>query len=199
MSNEENGQTFVFFGIVGSGKGTQAKLLEDFLKARDGQEMVYVSSGQEYRRIIESGTQTGSLVKDILEQGKLLPDFLTNSVFIDILISNISPDKHLIADGYPRTIAQAQCFEGAMQFYARQGVKIIYIELSKEEATKRMKLRGRTDDTDGGISKRFQEYMNNVIPAMDYFKGKEGYKIYTINGEQPIPDVHKEIIKALEF
>ena len=34
---------------------------------------------------------------------------------------------------------------------------------------------------------------------MNYFKGKDGYTIYTINGEQSIEDVHKDIIKALGF
>ena len=34
-----------------------------------------------------------------------------------------------------------------MKFYRREQVKIIYIELSKEEAMKRNLLRGRADDT----------------------------------------------------
>ncbi len=192
-----NAETFIFFGIVGSGKGTQAKLLQDFLNAQDGKEMVYISSGNEYRKIIESGTQTASLVKTTLNEGRLLPDFLTNSMFIHILINTLSPEKHLIADGYPRTIGQSQCFEGAMQFYGREKVKIIYIELGETEAIKRMKLRGRSDDTDEGIAKRFQEYIHNVIPAMDYFKGKAGYETFTINGEQSIEDVHKDIIEKI--
>ncbi len=192
-------QTFIFFGIVGSGKGTQAKLLEDFLKARDGREMVYISSGNEYRKIVESGTPTGILVKTILDKGGLLPNFLTNSVFINILVNNLSSEKYLIADGYPRTLSQSQCFEDAMKFYGRKNVNVIYIELSKEEAVKRLKLRGRHDDTEGGIEKRFDEYINKVIPAMDYFKDKENCKIYNINGEQTIENVHKDIIKALNF
>ncbi len=62
-----------------------------------------------------------------------------------------------------------------------------------------MKLRGRSDDTDEGIAKRFDEYMNNVVPAMNYFKGKKGYEIFTINGEQSIEDVHKDICAALGY
>ena len=31
------------------------------------------------------------------------------------------------------------------------------------------------DDTDAGIAKRFDEYINNVVPALNYFKGKENY------------------------
>jgi len=192
-------QTFVFFGIVGSGKGTQVKLLTDFLKAKDGRETIYVSSGAEYRKIIESSTQTASIVKVALDKGGLLPNFLTSSIFINVLVNNISPEKHLIADGYPRSVGQSECFEEAMKFYNRENIKVIYIELSKEEAVKRLKLRGRHDDTDEGIEKRIDEYRNNVIPAMNYFKDKSGYTTYTINGEQSVENVHKDIIKALGY
>jgi len=193
------GQTFVFFGIVGSGKGTQAGLLVDFLKAKDGKEIVYISPGNEYRKLIESDTFTGSLVESPLSNGALLPGFLTDAIVTNLLISFLTPEKNLIADGYPRAVAQSVSFEEMMKFYQRKNIKVIYIEISKEEAIKRLKLRGRHDDTDEGIGKRFDEYINNVIPAMNYFEGKGNYKIYKINGEQSVEDVHKSIIKSLGF
>lgn len=192
-------QTFVFFGQVGSGKGTQVKLLTDFLKLKDEREHVYASPGNEYRKLIQSDNYTGSLVKGPLSRGELLPGFLTDSIMTNLFISFLTPEKHLIADGYPRAVAQSVSFNEIMKFYSRENIKIIYIEITKEEAVKRLKLRGRHDDTDDGIAKRFDEYMNNVVPAMNYFKDKENYKIYTINGEQPIENVHKDIIKALGF
>ena len=86
-----------------------------------------------------------------------------------------------------------------MKFFKREDIKIIYIELSEEEAMKRNLLRGRHDDTKEGLAKRFNEYINKVVPAMDYFKGKENYEIFTINGEQTIENVHKDIVKALGY
>lgn len=190
---------FVFFGIVGSGKGTQVKLLMDFLKAKDGKDIVYAYPGNEYRKLVESGSYIGSLVKDVMNAGSLLPDFLTDSIFTDILISGLNVDKHLIADGYPRTVVQSETFDAIIKFFKRGKVKIVYIELNEEEAVKRNMARGRADDTKEGLAKRFNEYKNNVIPAMNYFKDKEDYEIYSINGEQSIEDVHKDIIKALNF
>jgi len=192
-------ETFVFFGQVGSGKGTQVKLLIDFLKTKDTKESVYAGTGDSFRKLIETEGYTSNIVKYILLRGELQPDFLTTSLFTNILINSLNEEKHLFADGYPRTIAQSQSFEAMMKFYKRENIKIIYIEVGKEEALKRNLLRGRHDDTEEGLAKRFNEYVNNVVPAMDYFKDKEGYEIYTINGEQSVEDVHKDIIKALNF
>ena len=196
MNNKK--QTFVFFGIVGSGKGTQVELLNKYLtESNISDDVLFISPGNEYRRLITNGGYTSEIVKVNLEKGFLQPDFLTTGLLTGILISNMKDNTTIVADGFPRTVAQSLAFENMMKFYGRSEVKIIYIELSKEEAVKRMKLRGRSDDTDEGISNRFDEYVNNVIPSMNYFNEKSGYTIYKINGEQSIEDVHKDIIKTL--
>ncbi len=192
-------QTFVFFGQVGSGKGTQVKLLTDFLKKKNGLETVYAGTGEGFRKLVESKNYTSDIVKDYLNRGELVPDFLANSIVTNILVSELSPDKNLILDGYPRTVTQSTSFEKKMNFFKRDDVNIIYIEVSEEEAMKRNLSRGRADDTKEGLAKRFEEYKNNVIPAMNYFKDKAGYKIHTINGEQSVENVQKDIIKALDF
>ena len=190
-------QTFIFFGIAGSGKGTQIKLLMDLLKTKDNKESVYAYPGNEYRKLIESGSYTGTLLKESYTQGNLQPDFLTNAIFTEILITSLTAEKHFIADGYPRTLSQAENLESLMKFFKRDKIKIVYIQVGREEAIKRNKLRGRADDTDDGITKRFDEYVNNVVPAMQYFDGKTGYQIYSINGEQSVGAVHTEIVSAL--
>src|SRR3989338_3459927 len=181
-------QTFVFFGIIGSGKGTQVERLVGTLKKRDGRECVQTSTGDEYRKLMKGGSYTGTLVEDSITHGELQPNFLTNALFTNILTSSLTPEKHLLADGYPRTIVQSETFEAMMKFYHRDDIKIIYIEVGKEEAMRRNLKRGRHDDTKEGMAKRFDEYVNNVIPAMNYFKDKKGYKIYTVNGEQSRDD-----------
>ena len=192
-------QNFIFFGIVGSGKGTQAKLLMDFLKKRDGRESVYIYPGDEYRRLITSGNYTGALIKDSVAQGHIQPGFLTDAIVTNILVSQLTADKHIITDGYPREITQSQNLEEVLEFYRRPGAQIICIELSQTEATRRNLKRGRHDDTEEGLAKRFEEYERKVIPAMNYFHGQTGYTIYNINGEQSVADVHRDVVKALGF
>ena len=191
-------KTYVFFGIVGAGKGTQVELLKKVLAEKSDAKIVYAYPGNEYRKLTSSDNYTGSIVKSKLERGELQPDFLTVSVFTDILVRELTESAHLIADGYPRTLPQAEAFSAAMDFYKRENVEIVYLEISKEEVIKRMKLRGRSDDTDEGINRRFWEYEHNVIPAMQDLKAK-GYKLYAINGEQAMEAVHADIKKALGF
>src|SRR3989338_1995415 len=192
-------QTFVFFGIVGSGKGTQVKLLMDFLKKKYSKHCLYAYPGNEFRKIIESDTYTATLMRDSVSRGELQPGFFPDAMVTNMLINFLTKDSHLINDGWPSAIPQSQTFEVMMEWYKRNDIKIIYIEVGKEEAMKRNLLRGRHDDTKEGIEKRFDEYINKVVPAMNYFKGRAGYTIYTINGEQSVENVHKDIIKALGF
>ncbi len=193
-------QTFIFYGIVGSGKGTQVELLQKYLKDNNfSDDVLFTSTGSEFRELIKVDSYTSSKVKNTMEKGFLQPNFLTTSLFANILIKNLKENTTIIADGYPRTVEQSEAFEDMMNFYDRNEVKIIYIELDKEEAIKRMKLRGRADDTDEGIANRFDEYIKNVVPSMNYFMNKGGYTIYTINGSQSINDVHTEIISKLNF
>ena len=192
-------QTFIFFGIAGSGKGTQVNLLTDFLKNKHDLESVYAGTGEGFRKMINSDDFTSRLVKEKMARGEYIDDFLTNTIFTNMLTSSLTPDKNLIADGYPRTVPQSEVFLEMMKFFKRDAMKIVYIEVGKEESMKRNLLRGRADDTEEGLAKRFDEYMTKVIPAMNYFKDKENYKIYTINGEQSVENVHKDIIKALGY
>ena len=90
-------QTFVFFGIMGSGKGTQVKLLIDFLKAKEGKECVYIGTGDIFRKIVSSSEDNLDIraVKELLDSGKLIPDEMTNKLVSDAIKLQVSSDKNV--------------------------------------------------------------------------------------------------------
>ncbi len=192
-----NPKTYVFFGNVGAGKGTQIERLQKYLKEKTGQDTAYAYPGGEFRKLIGGTGYTSSLVKDILSAGKLVPMFLVSWVIGNVLVEKLtSPDMHVIFDGFPRSLDQVIAFESTLDLYKRTNVELVYIEVPKEEVIKRMKLRGRFDDTDEGIAQRFSEYENNVLPALNLLKEK-GYPVHTIHGAQSIEEVFADLVKAL--
>lgn len=191
------GNTYIFFGTAGSGKGTQSELLAKALKDKKDIDSVYVSLGSEFRNLINSGTYAGKVIEESINKGEYQPDFITNAIFSNFLFSNFNPKKNLITDGYPRTLEQAKFLEKSMDFYSRSSLTIFNLHVSEEEVVRRMKLRARGDDTEEGIKQRFKEHEKNVLPAIEYLQHKEGYEFFEINGEQSVEDVHREIIGKL--
>lgn len=191
--------TFIFFGIAGSGKGTQIELLKNYLNKKDKKEIVYAGTGEGFRKLINANNYTSYLIKDSLDRGELQPDFFATSIVVDILAKDLGEEKNLITDGYPRTINQSKIIEEMMKFWRRDNIDIIYIKLDREEAMQRNLKRGRTDDNKEALNKRFDEFYQNVIPSMEYFNNKENYRIHIIEGNQGIEKVHEDIIKSLNI
>ena len=191
-------QTFIFFGPSGSGKGTQARRLQDEIKKRDpDRNILYIETGQKFRELAENDSFTAQKMKNILETGNLAPVFLPIWVLAGIMIENVTGDEHLFLDGMSRRLVEANVLDSALKFYKRENLTIISIECSDEWATKLLKGRGRSDDTDEEIKKRLGWYRENTVPAIEYFKNDSDYRFIPINGEQTIEDVHQEIMIKL--
>ncbi|MEK7514726.1 MAG: nucleoside monophosphate kinase [Patescibacteria group bacterium] len=193
-------QTFIFFGRSGSGKGTQARLLLEYLKKEDSaRSTLYLETGQELREFSKTKSYTARLTKDTLSSGALLPGFVPIWLWTDYLIKHFSGQEHLIFDGISRRSIEAEVLDSALEFYKREAVHIILINISKEWASARLLERGRSDDNKDDIEKRLNWYDDSVTESLKFFRNNKKYIFCDIDGEQEIEKVYKDIVAGLSI
>jgi adenylate kinase len=192
-------QTFIIIGRSGSGKGTQANLLQEYIKKQDSKtEILYAESGDEFREFLKSDNYASRLAKEINTKGLLQPAFLAIWIWSSYLVKNLNNKKHLILDGTPRKLNEAYVLDEAFSFYKRGNVNALYINVSAGWATERLQDRHRADDTNEGIKKRLDWFDTETMEAIDFYKNNPNYNFLEINGEQSIEDVHNEIVSKLK-
>ena len=195
-------QTFIFFGRSGCGKGTQATLLKEELKKRDPKrEALTVETGKELRAFIDAraakGNYTAQLVKDVLDHGGLLPEFLPIWIWTSYFVEHARGDEHWILDGLSRRPSEAPVLDGAFKFYRRERPFVLLIEVSRKWSMERLLARGRHDDSKAEINKRLDWFDENVAPTIEFFRNNPDYRFVSINGEQTIEEVHQAVVKAV--
>lgn len=168
-----------FIGVQGSGKGTQAKPLAEFLN------IPYIGTGEILRAKAEDGSMEGLKIKEILNRGQLIPDTEMALLVADRLNQQDSQNGFVL-DGYPRTLNQIKLFDPKF-------TDVFYLKLSDEEAIKRIQGRGREDDTPDSISQRIKLFHKETEPIIDYFQ-KQGI-LHIIDG-QPAIDVIQSNIRG---
>ena len=193
-----NSKAIVFFGRSGCGKGTQVKLLMDLLKQK-GREVLYIETGSSLRELSKGKTLTGRNIQNILKDGHLIPVFVPIWIWTDFVIKNYTGTEDMILDGVCRRYEEAVALDSLFTFYQIENPNIILMNVSKEWSFARMMERKRAYDTPEKIQNRLSWYEKDVVPSIEYFKNKERYNFIEINGEQTIEEVHKDIIKALNF
>lgn len=191
-------KAIVFFGRSGCGKGTQAKLLSEYLKSKN-RTVLYIETGSTFRELAKGDNLTSKITQDILKNGHLIPVFLPIWIWSEIIVKNFSGKEDMILDGVCRRHEEAIALDSAFNFYGIEKPNIILMNVSKDWSFTRMMERKRADDTPEKIQNRLAWYEKDVIPSIEYFQNKEGYNFYEINGEQSVEDVHKDIIKVLGY
>lgn len=189
---------FLLMGRSGCGKGTQAKLLINYLRELNFGETLYVYTGEKLRNFAEKEkTLAARLAKSKMKAGNLLPSFLAVWLWSGSLIEGVKEDNNVIMDGSPRTLLEAMMVDDAMEFYNRSNIVPIFLETSEEWSTQRLLGRGRSDDSLRSIKERLAYFEESVVPVIDYYSGKSKHKLVRINGEQDIEAVHREILEKV--
>ncbi|HVY72622.1 MAG TPA: nucleoside monophosphate kinase [Candidatus Paceibacterota bacterium] len=193
-----NKQTLIFLGPQGSGKGTQIELLKKYIAEKDpARAVIQFGMGQGLRELATRSDFTGTKTDSILKNGGLIPYAISCSVFTQFLMDHYSGAEHLIIDGFPRTKDQVPALDSALEFFEARPVTVVCINISDEEAVKRLLLRGRSDDTEESIRTRLQWSREETMPNIEWFRTATGYNVLDIDGERTVEEIQADIIAQL--
>ena len=202
----------ILIGIQGSGKGTQAKLLN----AKYGWK--HITTGNLFRSNIEASTELGIKAKKFIDKGELVPD---KDVFLIVKDALEKAMDGFILDGFPRNMEQVRFLQENFNIQ-----RVILLELSDDKAVQRLTARRncaickrdynilykkphkegvcdicggtlviRDDDTEEAIRKRIEKFHNETNQVIEYY-AKKGL-LSTVNADQPVKLIHNKIITEL--
>ena len=205
----------ILLGAPGAGKGTQAEILSKKLG------IPTISTGNILREAIKNQTETGLKAKQYMDNGQLVPD----DVIIGIVRERLSqPDcaKGYILDGMPRTIPQAAALEeSGVHFDAVVSIEILDEVIESRMTGRRVcgscgasyhitanppkaedvcdvcggALTIRKDDNPETVKNRLKVFHAETEPLKDFYAKLGILKL--VEGNQPIEDATRDILKAL--
>jgi adenylate kinase len=205
----------VLFGPQGSGKGTQAEKLSKKYN------LPVLSTGDIFRKEIKNKTELGKLADSLINNGKLVPDEITDK----IVFGELSKQKYrsgFILDGYPRNMNQLVFFEKNIGLDFAIELAVSDDEVVKRIAGRRVcskcgetynlltkppkqegicdlcggKLVTRDDDKPEAIVKRLQIYHQETEPILKFYAAKK--KLIKIDAAGEIEEVFENIVGKLE-
>jgi len=193
-----NPRTIIFFGKQGSGKGTQANLLHRRLE-QNGGKVFHFQTGNAFRDFSTGGSYTSNLVKESLPGGHIQPLFIAVWLWADAFVKNLSGGEHLIADGFPRRVMEAQILDAAFELYGRKEVDVVNLTLDNDIALERMLQRGRADDTKEGISERLEWHDREATPVVEYFRALKRYTVHDIDASGTVEEIETALAESLSL
>lgn len=176
----------VLFGPPGSGKGTQAKFLEEKFNLKQ------LSTGDMFRFNLKNQTELGKLAQSYMDQGHLVPDEVTTNMLREEL-KNHTGYSGFIFDGYPRTTAQAESLDVILKEDLNQDVTIcLSLKVDDEVLVGRLlergKESGRADDANEEvIRERIVEYYKKTDEVAQHYKAQGKY--VEVNGVGEIGEI----------
>lgn len=208
----------LLFGPPGSGKGTQSRLITNWLGIPP------ISTGDMLRSEIQAGTELGEAVRCIMTSGGLVGDDLVNQM----LAHRVSqPDclNGFLLDGYPRTVDQAEYLDRLIQERSLPKPIILHLDVPLDALMGRLTSRRqcptcgtiynllhqppkkagfcdvegcalviRKDDQEDVVRERLRTYEAQTRPVLAHYQDRKHF--YQIRGDRS-PQYIFEVISGI--
>ncbi|KAJ6955013.1 UMP-CMP kinase 3-like [Populus alba x Populus x berolinensis] len=186
VSDAEKKPAVIFvLGGPGSGKGTQcANVVEHF-------GYTHLSAGDLLRAEIKSGSENGTMIQNMIKEGKIVPSEVTIKL-LQKAMQESGNDKFLI-DGFPRNEENRAAFEAVTKI---EPAFVLFFDCPEEEMERRILSRnqGREDDNIETIRKRFNVFLESSLPVVEYYESKG--KVRKVDAAKSVEEVF-EAVKAI--
>lgn len=183
----------VIFGPPGSGKGTQAALVQKSFG------MHHLSTGEILRGEVAHGSPVGHEAARIMAAGDLVPDDLITHI-VERRLGRAHSRAGVLLDGFPRTVEQAKALDAMLAKEGRKVDFVIAIDVPENILVRRLIKRaaeeGRADDNRKAIAERMHEYRTLTEAVLDYYRGR-GVRVIDIAGVGEVEAVFGRIKKEL--
>lgn len=182
----------VLLGPPGSGKGTQATRLKEYLQ------VPHISTGDLLRAEVAAGTPLGLQAKEVMARGELVSD----AILLGMLEDRFSRDDTragFILDGYPRNLAQADALGKLLEKLGQKFDSAVQLEVPTELLVERIAGRaaaeGRADDNPESVRKRLQVYTDQTAPVIEYYR--QHGELTVVDGVGSLDEVFSRIVEAI--
>ncbi len=211
----------VLLGPPGSGKGTQAKRLEDAFA------IAQLSTGDMLRDEVAKASEVGRKADAIMRAGQLVPDDIIISL-IEARLDDPKSRDGFILDGFPRTVPQAEALDVMLRTKRLKLDHVLELEVDDEamvtrisgrftcakcgegyhDTFKQPKVAGvcdvcggtefkrRADDNAATVRERLKAYHAQTEPIAAYYE-KQGI-LKRVDGMGAIDQVTKDLTSAIK-
>jgi adenylate kinase len=183
-------RAILLFGYPGSGKGTQGRILSVLPGFH------HVAMG-DILRALTPANPLFEEVQSFLRRGNLVPDELAMEMFKRYVEDlKADPEDFLIVDGVPRNAKQVELLNKIVKVIRIFKLSVYDENLVIDRMRKRARAQGRADDLqDDVIQHRLSVYRQETESCIRTYPGT---LLTRIHANQPIFDVHFDIIHALQ-
>ena len=202
----------IMLGAPGTGKGTVAGILQEKKGIKQ------VSTGDIFRKNIKEGTELGKIADSYISKGQLVPDDITIGI-VEKRLEEDDVKSGIILDGFPRTVVQAQELDKILASKGQKVDLVINLVTPEEEIIERIvnrrvynlilnppkqegicdkcgsKLIQRKDDNIETVKLRFNSYIEQTSPLIQYYE-KQG-NLYTATVSKEINKLGKDVAEEI--